>query len=196
MADIKSYRPEGSSLSNGQVLSRPYPYEQAATIVREMTDSLALSLVEKKLITDQIVLHVGYESGTPAGYKGTMVADWYGRATPKPAHGSVNLDFSTSSTTLIMKSMMDLFHRIVNPGLLVRRIYVVASHIQDERAVEGRQMNLFEDPSLDLEKERRQQEAILSIRKKFGKNAILKGMNFEQGATGRERNRQIGGHKA
>ena len=113
-----------------------------------------------------------------------------------PAHGSANLDFPTSSTTLILKAMMDLFKRIVNPGLQVRRIYVVASHIKDERAVEGRQMSLFEEDTLDLEKERRQQEAILAIRRKFGKNAILKGMNFEEGATGRERNRQIGGHKA
>ena len=196
MADIKSYRPEGSSLSNGQVLSRPYPYEQAAVIVREMTDWLALTLVDKKLVTDQLVLHVGYESGSPEGYKGAMVADWYGRATPKPAHGSVNLDFATSSTTLILKAMMDLFHRIVDPGLCVRRIYVVASRVKDEREVEGRQLSLFDEAQLDLEKERRQQEAILAIRKKFGKNAILKGMNFEEGATGRDRNRQIGGHKA
>ena len=196
MADIKSYRPTESSLSIGQVLTRPYPFEQAALIVREMTDSLVLSLVDKKLVTDQLVLHVGYESGKPSGFKGAMVADWYGRATPKPAHGSMNMDFPTSSTTLIMKAMMELFHRIVHPSLTVRRIYVVAAHVMDENKVEGRQMSLFDENPVDLEKERRQQEAILAIRQKFGKNAILKGMNFEEGATARERNQQIGGHKA
>ena len=196
MADIKAYRPTESSISHGQVLTRPYPYEQAALIIREMTDLLVLELVQKKLVTDQMVLHVGYESGKPSGFQGTMVADWYGRPTPKPAHGSVKLDNPTSSTTLIMKAVTELFQRIADPSLFVRRVYVVAAHVLPEDKVAGRQLSLFDENPVDLEKERRQQEAILAIRQRFGKNAILKGMNFEEGATTRDRNNQIGGHKA
>ena len=190
MADIKSYRPATSSLSSGQVLKEPYPFEKARLIAREMTDLLSLELVERKLVTSQMVLHVGYEAG--AG-NGPMVKDWYGRLTPKPAHGSVNLPFPTSSTAIILRSMMELFDKIVDKTLPVRRLYVVASELMQEEKVEGRQLSLFEEPG-DLERERRQQEVILEIRRKFGKNAILKGMNFEEGATTRERNQQIGGH--
>ena len=193
---IKSYRPVTSSLSSGQVLTRPYSADEAALIVREMTDLLALDLVEKKLVTDQLVLHLGYENGPAKGYRGPMVADWYGRPTPKPAHGSVNLPGPTSSTTLILKAAMELFHSIVNPSLKVRRIYVVASHVMPEEKAGGVQLDLFDEHPVDLAKERRQQEAILEIRRRFGKNAILKGMNFEEAATTRERNNQIGGHKA
>ena len=196
MADIKGYRPGASSLSSGQVLMRPYKAREAALIVREMTDLLALDLVEKKLVTDQLVLHIGYENKVRQGYGGQMVSDWYGRPTPKPAHGSVNLPGFTSSTALIMKAAMDLFERIVDPSLEVRRVYVVASHILPEERADGLQLGLFDEQPVDLEKERRQQEVILEIRRKFGKNAILKGMNFEEGATTRERNNQIGGHKA
>ena len=196
MADIKGYRPGASSLSSGQVLMRPYKASEAALIVREMTDLLALDLVEKKLVTDQLVLHIGYENKVRQGYGGQMVSDWYGRPTPKPAHGSVNLPGFTSSTALIMKAAMELFERIIDPSLEVRRIYVVASHILPEERADGLQLGLFDEQPVDLEKERRQQEVILEIRRKFGKNAILKGMNFEEGATTRERNNQIGGHKA
>ena len=196
MADIKGYRPGASSLSSGQVLMRPYKAREAALIVREMTDLLALDLVEKKLVTDQLVLHVGYENKVKRGFDGQMVADWYGRPTPKPAHGSINLPGFTSSTTLIMKAAMELFDRIIDPSLEVRRVYVVASHILPEERADGLQLGLFDERPVDLEKERRQQEVILEIRRKFGKNAILKGMNFEEGATTRERNNQIGGHKA
>ena len=196
MADIKGYRPGASSLSSGQVLMRPYKACEAALIVREMTDLLALDLVEKKLVTDQLVLHIGYENKIRQGYGGQMVSDWYGRPTPKPAHGSVNLPGFTSSTALIMKAAMDLFERIVDPSLEVRRVYVVASHILPEERADGLQLGLFDEQPVDLEKERRQQEVILEIRRKFGKNAILKGLNFEEGATTRERNNQIGGHKA
>ncbi|HAC41230.1 MAG TPA: DNA methylase [Rikenellaceae bacterium] len=196
MADIKGYRPGASSLSSGQVLMRPYKAREAALIVREMTDLLALDLVEKKLVTDQLILHIGYENKVRHGYGGQMVSDWYGRPTPKPAHGSVNLPGFTSSTALIMKAAMDLFGRIVDPSLEVRRVYVVASHILPEERADGLQLGLFDEQPVDLEKERRQQEVILEIRRKFGKNAILKGMNFEEGATTRERNNQIGGHKA
>ena len=192
MADIKAYRPSASSLSSGQVLMEPYSFAKARTIVREMTDSLSLDLVEKKLVTTQLVLHVGYEAGKAA--EGTqMVRDWYGRPAPKPAHGSVNLPFATSATSIMLKNMLELYDNIVDRSLFVRRIYVVASQVMPEEMAEGRQMSLFDEPE-DLEKERRQQEAILEIRRKFGKNAILKGMNFDEGATGRDRNRQIGGH--
>ncbi len=192
MADIKAYRPSASSLSSGQVLMEPYSFAKARTIVREMTDSLSLDLVEKKLVTTQLVLHVGYEAGKAA--EGTqMVRDWYGRPAPKPAHGSVNLPFATSATSIMLKNMLELYDDIVDRSLFVRRIYVVASQVMPEEMAEGRQMSLFDEPE-DLEKERRQQEAILEIRRKFGKNAILKGMNFDEGATGRDRNRQIGGH--
>ena len=192
MADIKAYRPSASSLSSGQVLMEPYSFAKARTIVREMTDTLSLDLVEKKLVTTQLVLHVGYESGKAA--EGTqMVRDWYGRPAPKPAHGSVNLPFATSATSIMLKNMLELYDNIVDRSLFVRRIYVVASQVMPEEMAEGRQMSLFDEPE-DLQKERRQQEAILEIRRKFGKNAILKGMNFDEGATGRDRNRQIGGH--
>ncbi|MBR4740751.1 MAG: Y-family DNA polymerase [Bacteroidales bacterium] len=196
MEYIKSYRPVTSSLSSGQVLTRPYKADEAGLIVREMTDLLVLDLVDKKLVTDQLVLHIGYESGPAKGYKGAVVQDWYGRPTPKPAHGSVNLPGATSSTTLIMKAAMELFDRIIDPSLMVRRIYVVASHVLPEEKADGLQLDLFDEAPVDLARERRQQEAILEIRRRFGKNAILKGMNFEEGATTRDRNNQIGGHKA
>ena len=122
-----------------------------------------------------------------------MVQDWYGRPTPKPAHGSINLPFATSATSILLQSMTELFDRIVDEKLFVRRIYVVASQVKDEDSAEGRQLSLFEE-NTDTSRERKQQEAILEIRRRFGKNAILKGMNFEEGATTRERNRQIGGH--
>ena len=190
MADIKNYRPATSSLSSGQVLKEPYPFEKARLIAREMTDLLSLELVERKLVTSQMVLHVGYEAGTG---KGPMVKDWYGRPVHKPAHGSVNLPFPTSSTSVILRAMMELFDKIVDRTLSVRRLYVVASEVMPEEKVEGRQLSLFDEPE-GLERERKQQEVILEIRRRFGKNAILKGMNFEEGATTRERNQQIGGH--
>ena len=190
MADIKRYKPSASSLSSGQVLMEPYPFEKARLIVREMTDLLSMDLVEKRLVTTQLVLHIGYEAGKG---NGPMVQDWYGRPTPKPAHGSVNLPFPTSATSILLKSVMQLFDRIVDRNLFVRRVYVVASQVKDEDKAEGRQLSLFEE-NTDTFRERKQQEAILEIRRKFGKNAILKGMNFEEGATTRERNRQIGGH--
>jgi len=177
MADIKRYRPAASSLSSGQVLMEPYSFEKAR-------------LMEKRLVTTQLVLHIGYEAGKG---NGPMVQDWYGRPTPKPAHGSVNLPFPTSATSVLLKSAMELFDRIVDRNLYVRRVYVVAAQVMDEDKEQGRQLSLFDD-NPDTSRERKQQEAILEIRRRFGKNAILKGMNFEEGATTRERNQQIGGH--
>ena len=196
MAAIKAYRPSGNSLSSGQVLSAPYSFEKGRIIVREMTDALVLDLVEKKLVTDQMVLHIGYDSESlRAGYEGDVESDWYGRSVPKPAHGSVNLGRQTSSTTLIAEAVMDLYDRIVDRRFLIRHVYVVANHVVDESRVEGVQLSLFDDGAEDAARERSRQEAILEIRRKFGKNAILTGIDFEDGATTRERNNQIGGHR-
>lgn len=201
ISDIKAYRPDEHSLSNGQVLSEPYTFAKARVVALEMTDLLVMEMVSKKLVADQMVLTVGYDTESlsdktvAAKYHGPVTNDWYGRPVPKPAHGSVNLGRQTSSTDLIMKAMGELFDRTVDRNLLVRRMYVVANHIVDENAADGVQLDLFEEEP-DMERERSRQEAILEIRRKFGKNAILKGMNFEEGATAKDRNKQIGGHKA
>lgn len=212
MADIKSYRPASNSISSGQVLSKPYDFEKAKIIVREMADSLVLDLVDKKLVTDQLVLTVGYDidnlNADAPVYSGEIKADHYGRRVPKQAHGSINLGRQTSSTKFVVNAAMELFDRIVDKNLLVRRMYVVANHVVRESSVteENEQLSFFVDYEEQerkkkaeeemLEKERKQQEAILSIQKKYGKNAILKGTSYEEGATTRERNGLVGGHKA
>ena len=214
ISDVKGYRPEGHSLSNGQVLSEPYSFSKARTVILEMTDLLVMEMVSKRVVADQMVLTVCYDpeslevrgaaagsqaaGGSAAGegdYAGPVVNDWYGRPVPKPAHGSINLGRQTSSTDIILKAVGELFDRIVDRDLLVRRMYIVANHVIPEDEAAGVQLNLFEEEP-DLERERSRQEAILKIREKFGKNAILKGMNFEEGATAKDRNKQIGGHKA
>ncbi|WP_022758015.1 DNA methylase [Butyrivibrio fibrisolvens] len=214
--EIKAYKPENNSVSSGQVLHCPYDFSGGKLIVREMTDLLVLDLVDKKLVTDQIVLTIGYDISNltdpdiKGKYKGAVVMDYLGRMIPEHAHGSVNLSEFTSSTTMIMDAVMALYDRIVNKDLLVRRINVTANHLKDEK-------NLYEETSyeqLDLftdykeleekrakekklrERERKAQEAVLAIKKKYGKNAILKGMNLEEGAQTVARNSQIGGHKA
>ena len=202
MADIKAYRPTTSSLSSGQVLSEPYTFVKARVVIHEMTDQLVLSLVDKHLVTDQMVLHVGYDVSSltdpaiKARYDGPVSSDWYGRPVPKPAHGSVNLPRPSSSTRMIAEAVLGLFDRIVNPALMVRRMYVVAARLEDESKVHAVQLDLFEEPVEDDTRERSRQEAILAIRRKYGRNAILTGTNFDEGATGRERNKQVGGHKA
>lgn len=198
MADIKAYRPSANSLGSGQVLMEPYDYGKARLIVKEMTDQLALDLVEKRLVTDQLVLAIGYDtvSLSSEDFKGEVKTDWYGRKVPKSAHGSINLDNPTSSTRSLTRAMMQLYDRIADPALMVRRIGITAAHVVDESKVEGVQLQLFEKEEEPDERERSRQEAILEIRRKFGKNAILKGMDFEEGATTRDRNKQIGGHKA
>ncbi len=213
---IKAYRPENSSIGSGQVLQCPYDYGRARLIVREMTDLLVLDLVEKKLTADQIVLTIGYDResladpGVRSRYKGEITVDHYGRAVPRHAHGTANLPRRTSSTQIIMDAAMELYDRIVDPKLLVRRVTVAANHVADEaKAGEEEcfeQMNLFTDyaalererreQDAKLAKERKLQEAILSVKKKYGKNAMLKGMNLQEGAMTIERNNQIGGHKA
>lgn len=213
---IKAYKPETSSISSGQVLQCPYDVQKGKLIVREMADQLVLDLVEKKLVTDQITLTIGYDienltdTKIKAGYKGEVTTDHYGRRVPKHAHGTASLECQTSSTRIIIKAMMDLYDRIINPDLLIRRVTVVAGHLVDEKSIvkeeKFEQMDMFTDyVALDkkrkeeaeqLAKERRLQEAMLSVKKKYGKNAILKGTNLQEGATTMERNRQIGGHKA
>jgi DNA polymerase V len=210
IADIKSYVPESSSLSVGQVLSTPYDFEKGRLIVMEMTDQLVLDLVEKGLVTDQMVLTVGYDTeNISKRYSGETEADRYGRQTPKQAHGSVNLGCYSSSTKLIMAKMDELYSRIVKKDLTVRRMYVVANHTIPESEIpeQGQeQLDMFtdyerkaEEDERDreaLESEKRLQKSIIELKKKFGKNAVLKGMNLEEGATARERNRMVGGHKA
>lgn len=186
-------------------------------VVREMADSLVLDLVDKELVTDQIVLTVGYDienltdPSRSAKYHGTIETDRYGRQIPKQAHGTINLDGHTSSTRKIMCAVTELYDRIVDKSLLVRRMYVVANHVLPEadapKKNEGAvQLDLFTDyvaeaekqkaENAALERERKIQAATLAIRQKYGKNSILKGMNFEEGATAKDRNAQIGGHKA
>ncbi|MDE5700037.1 MAG: DNA methylase [Lachnospiraceae bacterium] len=215
---IKQYKPETNSLCSGQVLQCPYATGKAKLVVKEMTDLLVLDLVEKHLVTDQLVLTIGYDienlsnPETADKYKGEVTTDRYGRKVPKHAHGTTNLHGPSSSTKLIMDAVMALYDRIVDKNLLVRRITVAANHLIDDSAVradrqgEFVQMDLFTDyealekqkqeEEAKLKKERALQEAVLSVKKKFGKNAILKGMNLEEGATGTQRNNQIGGHRA
>ena len=217
IAAIKAYRPSTNSISSGQVLHCPYEAEKAKLVVREMADSLVLDLVDKGLVTDQIVLTVGYDidnltdPARRAKYHGTIETDRYGRQVPKQAHGTINLDGHTSSTRKIMCAVTELYDRIVDKSLLVRRMYVVANHVLPEADAPKKndgavQLDLFTDYAAKtekqkaedaaLERERKIQAATLAIKKKYGKNAILKGMNFGEGATAKDRNAQIGGHKA
>ena len=214
---IKDYRPENNSISSGQVLQYPYDFEKARNVVHEMAEAAALDLVDKKMVTDQVVLTVNYDIESledPAirkKYKNRLKKDWYGRIAPKPAHGTENLDRPSSSGRKISRATLALYDRIVDPDLLIRKLNLSFNHILPENSEEARkpayeQLDLFTDyemlekrrekEHIDEEKERKLQEAMLSIKEKYGKNAILKGTNFKEGATGRERNKQVGGHKA
>lgn len=215
---IKAYKPSVNSISSGQVLQEPYNFEKGKLIVREMTDLLVIDLVEKRLVTDQIVLTIGYDIENLTNpdlrrkYKGEVTTDGYGRKVPKHAYGTTNLNQPTSSTKLIMDAVMELYDTIVNPDLLVRRINVTANRLIDEgeakESVENsfEQLTLFTDYEAEqkkkeeeksvLLKERKLQEAMLAVKKRYGKNAMLKGMNLQEGAMTMERNNQIGGHKA
>ena len=214
--DVKDYRPENSSLSSGQVLHKPYTFEKARIIVREMAEAQSLDLVSKRLVTDQIVLTVGYDKENLSNpdryrnYKGKIKTDHYGRGVPIHAHGTLNLDSYTSSTKCITDSFLELYDRIVNNTLLIRRVTLVVNHVNDELSVmqksTAQQLSLFTDYIAVKDennkvqerenKEKRLQQAILEIKNKYGKNAILKGTNFEDGATAISRNTQIGGHRA
>ena len=214
--DIKAYRPTSQSLGSSQVLPCPYSAEKARLVLREMVDQLVLDLADKKLITDQLVLTVGYDIENLAvpqrcsNYQGPVVLDSYGRQIPRHAHGTANLSCHTASSKELIRAASDLFDRIVNPILLIRRLSITANHTVPERSVSTpilyEQMNLFTDyaalekrrkkKQAELERDKKLQQAILTIKKKYGRNAILRGMSLEEGATARERNKQIGGHKA
>lgn len=214
--DIKAYRPTSQSLGSSQVLPCPYSAEKARLVLREMVDQLVLDLADKKLITDQLVLTVGYDIENLAvpercsNYQGPVVLDSYGRQIPRHAHGTASLSCHTASSKELIRAASDLFDRIVNPILLIRRLSITANHTVPERSVSTpilyEQMNLFTDyaalekrrkkKQAELERDKKLQQAILTIKKKYGRNAILRGMSLEEGATARERNKQIGGHKA
>ena len=213
---VKAYKPENNSFSNGQVLQSAYDFRKARVVVQEMAENMALDLVSKRLVTDQIILTVGYDRESltnpdiRAHYHGEVTTDYYGRQVSKHAHGTANLSRKTSSTKLITEAIVDLFDRIVNKDLLVRRLNLTVNHVVNEEEANRRttptQLDLFTDyeelarqqeaEKAELDKERRIQEAQLAIKQRFGKNAILRGLNFEEGATAKERNEQIGGHKA
>lgn len=216
IVDIKAYKPQDKSIGAGQVLHCPCDFGQARLVLKEMADMLALDLVDKGLTASQIVLTVGYDIENLTdpvrrrAYKGAVTTDHYGRKIPKHAHGTIHLKLATSSARLIMQGAMELYDEIVDRNLLIRRLYITAEHVGEEEMVKKQetyeQLSLFtnyekvekerEEEAKSLEKEKRLQQAMLDIKKKYGKNAILKGMNLEEGATARERNRQIGGHKA
>ncbi len=216
LADIKAYKPDTNSIVSGQVLQCPYSFDKARLVLREMVDSLALNLVDKGLVTDQLVLTIGYDIENLSDpnirnqYQGEVTVDRYGRRIPKHAHGTANLDCHTSSSILMTDAATALFDRIVNRKLLVRRLSLSANRIVSASSVSVgetyEQMDLFtdyealqkerEEKERILEREQKMQKAVLEIQKKFGKNAILKGINLEEGATAVERNQQIGGHKA
>ena len=216
IADVKAYKPETKSIGGGQVLQCPYPYEKTRIVVREMADQLALELVDKGLVTDQLTLTVGYDIENLTdperrkNYRGEVKADRYGRSIPKHAHGTANLEEYTASTKRIIAAALELYDRIIDRDLLARRLTISAGRVLPE--AEAPQKKAFEQLDLftnyaavqeqqaqeaaALEREKKVQRAMLDIKKRFGKNAILKGMNFQEGATAKDRNRQIGGHKA
>ena len=206
---IKNYKPLAKSISSGQVLHCPYSYDKTKLIVREMADLLALDLVSKKIVTEQLVLTIGYDiENVTDDYKGSVTIDHYGRSVPKHAHGTINLDYKTSSSKIISNAMIKLYDEIINPKLYVRRVTMAATKLANEEEekdkIRYRQLDLFsslddENNKLDydrevLKEENNLQNAMLKIKEKYGKNAILKGMDLEDGAMTISRNRQIGGH--
>lgn len=215
---IKAYRPQSNSLSSGQVLTRPYGYEEGKIVLREMAESLSLDLVEKQLVTDQIVITIGYDRENlekperALTYTGEVVYDGYGRRLPKHAHGTGNLSEYTASTKSIIEIALAVYEREVNPAFTIRRCNITANHVIPEGVAEVQKKNTYEQMSLfvdyeleaqrdhqkkeEQEKEKRIQKAMIEIKHRYGKNAILTGTNFKDGATMRDRNQQIGGHKA
>ncbi|MCQ2068395.1 MAG: DNA methylase [Bacteroidaceae bacterium] len=200
MAQIKAYKPQVNSISSGQVLSEPYDFKKGRLIAKEMTDALVFDLVSKRMVTNRITLSVSYDTGNltrkDIKYDGPVETDYYGRSVPKPTHGTVDLDGHTSSSEYIIKAVTKLYNRIVNPNLTIRRFNVTAQNVINESDAPPCQLDLFGENAPTDGRERRRQEAVLAIRKRYGKNSILRGMNFEEGSTARERNKQVGGHKA
>ena len=213
---VKAYRPATNSFSSGQVLQSPYTFKKARVVIREMAEAMALKLVSRRLVTSQLIITVNYDReclenpDIRALYNGEVTKDYYGRMVPKHAHGTVNLKQQTSSSRLIMQAVEELYDSIVNPDLLVRRLNITAANVVSEEIAKNKkvpeQLDIFtdyealnrqrEEERKALEKERRMQEAQLKIKQRYGKNAILRGLNFDEGATAIERNKQIGGHKA
>lgn len=213
---VKAYKPEFNSFSSGQVLQEPYSNEKARVVVHEMADAMALELFAKRLVTDQLVLTISYDTENltdperRARYIGPVTTDYYGRTVPKHAHGTENLERQTSSSSMICEAVLRLYDRITDHDLLIRRITLVTNHVMSEEQAKGdegpAQLDLFtdyeaekrkkEEEEAELEKERRLQAAQLAIKERFGKNAILRGMSYTEGATAKDRNEQIGGHRA
>jgi len=215
IADIRAYRPDSNSIASGQVLQGPYPSEKAKLVLKEMADQLALDLVDRGLVADHIVLTIGYDIENlrdperRAAYSGEVTTDHYGRAVPKHAHGTTRFEQATSSSKRIISAVMELFERVVDSRLLVRRINITAGNVVPEDSLpeqDAEQLSIFEnyeekkqrqaEETAGLEREKAVQQAMISIKKRFGKNSIVKGMSFEEGATAMDRNGQIGGHKA
>ncbi|MBQ6466487.1 MAG: DNA methylase [Clostridia bacterium] len=211
IADIKSYKTENNSICSGQVLQKPYTNDKARIIVAEMADMLSLDLVSKKVVCDSIVMDIGYDISNMSGYKGEVKKDYYGRLAPKKAHGTENFGKMTSSTKSFVDTSLRLYDRITDKSLLIRRISITANHvIPESEAGKNRnfeQINFFTNFTTDTEanisdnnddetKEKQIQNVMLDIKQKFGKNSILKGMNYQEDATAKDRNRQVGGHKA
>ena len=217
MEHIKAYKPETSSMSSGQVLQEPYTFEKARNVVMEMADAISLDLVEKRLVTNQLILTVGFDRESleqpevAARYQGNIVSDYYGRTVPKHAHGTANLNSHSSSSKEIIEAVISLYDKIVDHDLLIRRLNITTNNIISETEATNKskgpvQLDLFTDyeelaveaekKHAERDKERKMQEALIAIKHKFGKNAILKGTSFSEGATARDRNNQIGGHKA
>lgn len=215
IAQIKAYQPDSNSLGSGQVLKEPYPFDKARLVVMEMADALALDLLDKGLVSDQLVLTVGYDIENLSdpqrkkAYQGPVTTDHYGRQVPRHAHGTIHMERKTSSAKAFTAAATELYDRIADSNLLVRRLNLTADHVipEEEIQVESmEQLTLFTDyealekqrekEKAALEREKKMQLAMLSIKKKYGKNAVIKGMNLKEGATGMERNNQIGGHKA
>lgn len=216
MADIKSYRPETKSMSSGQVLQEPYTSDKARTVILEMADAVSFDLIEQRVVTDQLVLTIGYDveslsdKANGSNYNGKIKRDFYGRNVPVPSHGTINLERPTSSSRILIEKTAELYDRIVNPALLIRRLTLSINRLIDENKIDRQkyalQPDLFsdfeeikqkrEEEEKELAKERKRQEAFLHLRKKFGKNVVLRGLNFADGATQKDRNQQIGGHNA
>ena len=217
IADVKAYRPETNSFSSGQVLQEPYTFQKARVVIQEMAEGMALDLVAKRMVTDQLVLTVGYDAECLTRpdirdlYHGEITTNYYGKLVPKHAYGSLRFDKPTSSSRLLMNGAAELFDRHVNPNLLIRRLNLCVNHVVPESTLaqqpaQPQQLDLFTDyetlerqqqeEQARLDKERRLQEAQLKIKQRFGKNAILRGLNYSEGATAKERNAQIGGHRA
>ena len=196
MKDIKSYKPKGTSLSSGQVLSEPYSTEKARIIVSEMTDLVVLDMVKKGFVSDSFTLTICYdrENVDNGSFTGDIQLDYYGRLVPAPSHGTANFGDHIDSSKRIITAVLELYDRIVMPGVSVRRIYINANNLKKESET-FRQLDMFTDIK-EEEQEKNLQKALLEIQGKYGKNAVLKGTNFLDGATTRDRNSQIGGHKS